>query len=688
MLQRFEGTDTLTDRAILKSAFSMGAFRVEPLQNKLRKSDTEYALEPRIMDVLCALAAQPGEVLSREDLIDRIWKIEHGADESLTRAISQIRKTIREADEDSEYIETIPKRGYRLVQPVTLVGPEPRRSNAPKPHVPIAYGENSRTGLKLAVLMAGIALLAAAFALPGLFSNTPPAAAKPAADLSSPVEVALPSLAVLPLRAISTESDDQQFADGLAYNVLASLGKLSDLNVAGHRSSFAYRDDAADVRTIGGELGVDYLLDGTLQRAGDRVRVSAELLRADDGFQMWTEVYDAPLADVLRVQDDIVRQISRQLEIELGVGRYRFRPEGEGIHPDAVEQYYLGLGYFAERMRSNNARLDAFNAFRQAAVIDPDFGEAWTGIALIGATSRGSPLGRDVETFTREIGHAFERALALNPDDPSTHAAMVFWSLGPAFDMTKAKAHAEKAMALNPLVAEVVYADAAYKLYAGEVAEGLAIYDRAVAAQPENLAGALVRARWLATTGRFEDAFAFFDPCQTERCLQEGFVAFASIHAVMSGDQERIAAWTPHWEEFETFLETLPPEAKPQVTRILPAYFSIVLDRPDKPDQVAFLNTLFVADTITESIGAWAPVFAGILPEDVFFQALEQAADTGDLLGGDFALTPFYGTNPYPEWVLRHPRYHGLFERPKLAEFARIRRANGWTDGLPLPANP
>lgn len=642
------------------------------------------------MDVLCLLAARAGDVVTRESIIEEVWGTEHFGDESLTRAVSIIRKGIREAGETQEYVETIPRRGYRVSQPVTLLedesapivksakqAPDSPRVDAPKP---------ARIVPGIAVLLGVLVIVSIALLTVVQQTKRSPAQSADSTVTGDDASETTTSIAVLPFTALSQKEEDRVFADGVAVNLLTQLAGITDLEVAGQRSSFAYRDQNLDLRTIGNDLGVSHLLDGTFQRSDEDIRLYIQLVRSSDGVQVWNQTYDAPLTDVFKIQDDIVRQLGRQLEIELGVGRYRERTSGEGIDPRAVEQYYLGLGYYGERMRNDVARFQAYDAFQNAVAIDPDFGEAWTGIAMVGSTSFGSPLSRDFEKFRRDVSHAFERSFALAPENPSTHAAMVFWSLGAAFDMEAARVHVERGLELAPQQADVMYADAALKLYSGDVANGLDLYERLTALQPDNLSGAQVRARWLATVGRIEDAFAFFNDCQAERCLGEGFVAFASTFAVLSGNSEIAAQWRPHYEEFEAFLATLPPESKPDVTRILPGFFSIMFDRPDKQEQIEALIEIYTTDPVTEQVGMWAPVFCEFLPEDVFFDALDHAADQGHFLGTAHALMPFYGTNPYPDWVLRHPRYHSLFQRPELAEFARVRREFGWTAGLPLAA--
>ncbi|MEM1434116.1 MAG: winged helix-turn-helix domain-containing protein [Pseudomonadota bacterium] len=687
----------------MEAPFTIGAFRVDPARNAALAGDQETSLEPRVMDVLCQLAATPGEVVARDELIDRVWGVEHGADESLTRAISLIRKMFRTAGDGLDYIETIPKRGYRLTQPVAPAPPLGAAAAAPPAHSPDtlqpastapeaavpadssqppdprrADAAPATAGRWVKPLAAASAVGVLLFLGVSLWLRGGEAEQQPAVE---------PSLAVLPFEALTSAPEDQIFADGLSVQLLTTLAKIVDLDVATQRATFAAgREDAAPA-AIGAALDVAYLLNGSVQRSADRLRISARLLRVADGVHVWAETYDRSWGDVFQIQDDIVRKVARQLEIELGIGRYRDRPAGAGVDPRALEQYYLGLGYYGDRFREDDARQRAYAAFRNAAAIDPEFAAAWSGMALVGSTSLGGPLGRDRATLVAEVDEAFERAMALEADNPETLAALTAWHLSARLDLDRARQFSIRALSLNEELPAAAYVRARYLEIVGQVEEARRIHDRMVARELDSPVRALVRARFLAEIGETADAFAFFDACQARRCLREGFVAFGAGYAALSGDPVLRAAWRRHWEEFEAELAGLPPAAKPRITEILPGFFSIVFDRADRAVRVAELRTLYATDPVTQSVGLWGPVFAEILPPDDFFDALELAADRGDLLGNEHALMPYFGTNPYPAWVLEHPRYIALFERPQLKRFAELRRANGWTQGLPVLAD-
>ncbi|MEM6709870.1 MAG: winged helix-turn-helix domain-containing protein [Pseudomonadota bacterium] len=658
-----------------REPFTLDELLVEPQRNAVSTATRVETLEPRIMDVLCTLAAAEGAVISREQLIDAVWPSAFGADESLTRAISVIRKTLRALDPEQDFIETIPKRGYRLRVAVGSVDdpnvPEETPPVTPKPVPPGSSAPSRRRiGATVAVLVTAVLVVVVGW----IAQQRLPSAQRDAGTRT---------LAVLPFAALSQHDEDQIFADGLSTQLLTTLAKVPDLAVTSRRSAFSVRALDLDAPAIGDRLGVAYFLDGTVQRTGTNLEVTANLVEAKTGKVLWAETYAQSRRELGRVQDDIVTKVGRQLEIELGVGRYTDRPAGGAANPEALEAYYLGLGYFGDRGREDAARRKAFNAFRTAVELDPSFADAWAALALVGTTSLDSPLGRDREPLIREIAQAFERATALDPENVATHTALTFWHLGVAFDLDQARLHAERALALRPDSSDAQYAMAGYYRIAGDVEQARALYQRAADREPNNANKQMIRAAFLADIGETENAFAFFESCFERQCLREGFVPFASGYAVLSRDPERKQQWLPRWEAFEQVLLSLPPEAKPDIARIAPGFFSLGFDRADKAERIAELRAVFATEPVIESIGLWGPSFADVLPEDDFFIALELAAERGALFASAHGLMPYYGTNPYPDWVLSHPRYQALFDQPALARFVELRRQNGWTDGLP-----
>ena len=711
--------------------FSLGDINVHPSRACLSGPHGETKLEPRVMDVLCGLARHAGEVVSRDDLIEEIWKVEYGADESLTRAISVLRKSFRAQGVTDKTIETIPKRGYRLLLPVEFRDDEGAASNVPVQDISgvepverlsapdieqwseysqpramrvssaadgstrhiLASGKMKRAWLVFGAI--GIALfviLTLTLSKVRNDSNGSPVFVKndltgetiETVSVKSTSAIPQNSIAVLPFIPLSDAQNDEYFGDGITEELLNSLARLSDLSVAARTSSFSYKGKNIDIREIGQQLRVAHVLEGSVRRVDDTLRVTAQLIRASDGFHLWSEVYERDLQDVFAIQDDIVREISNALQIRLGVGKGAAIKVPHNIHPEAIERYYEGLHLWGNRMRKDGAFAAGYDALRAAVEIDPQFADAWAALGFIGSVMAGGPLARDREGLTDATNQAFRRALGLNDQNYMTHAGLVIWHALSELNIAKAKEHLAQAEAFGPNAAETIYATALYHWVTGDARTAIAFYDRALRLDPLNITGEGARAIRLAELGKFREAFEFLNACQEENCLGEGFIAFATTAAIFSGDETLLAYWQPINEEFEAFVASIPDSQKPIVARIMPAFFSIRLNRADKEEQIAFIRTLFSQELITDSVGIWGPTFADILPQETFMDVLHLAYERKDLFSSTYGFSPFYGVNPYPEWVLRHPRYHALWQRPGMMELANARRKNGMVEGLPL----
>ena len=167
--------------------------------------------------------------------------------------------------------------------------------------------------------------------------------------------------------------------------------------------------------------------------------------------------------------------------------------------------------------------------------------------------------------------------------------------------------------------------------------------------------------------------------------LQKAFLSIHFFQAIFSKDQRRIERWLPLYEQEETIVEQIPAASRPPQMFVIPAAISILVNRSDVEQRIRQAQAYLAENPLVEDVGMWGPALARKLPPDLILETMEQSVDRGYFLRSAQATTPFYGTNPWPEKILRHPRYHELWERPGMAELAAARRANGWEDGLPLP---
>ncbi|NNU17684.1 TIR domain-containing protein [Parvularcula sp. ZS-1/3] len=600
--------------------------------------------------------------------------------------------------------QSLPPMGFRQFQTADLSGwPErgsegfqqltetlaARTNQAPQvtaPPSPTPEKPRSQKPLFLAAGLGAVALLAGWLFFLAPFSGERSGMDEPLVE--APQRIEQPAIAVLPFMALSTDANDDFFGKGLAEELLNALARIDNLDVVARTSAFSFQGSDAPIDEIADRLGVNYIVDGSVRRSGDELRITAQLVRASDGFQLWTETYERRAADVFSIEDDIVRKVAGALQVRLGVGEYSGLPTGEAVDPKAYENYLRGLTIYQDRMREDGARGRAQEAIKAALDIDPDFGPAWAVLAQIGVGGSGSPLSRDHDAWVRQTDEAFERALALLPNDGDVHALHAGWLAREKLDLIGAQAALDRAQQLSANSATTLAASSLVLRLVGDLEGASEAFDRAARLDSLNINFGLSRAFFLAQIGNHEEAFPILEQCFEETCMREGFLAFVMAYAAHTEDQELIDRWWPRYQAFEAVLPQVPPSLKPRITEILPTLMSLLVGRPTDEAEITQLIELFETDPILEYAGLWGPLLADILPEDIYFGTLERMHEEDLLFSHIHALDPFYGVNPYPEWVRRHPRYHAIWETPGMKALAEARRSNGWEAGLPLPIEP
>ncbi len=270
------------------------------------------------MDVLTVLAVRAGTVASVGDLMSVVWKGVVVSDGSVYLAISQLRQALDEPDSGASCIETVPKRGYRLTVPVETIALD----EAAVPGARAARRAWAKPALALAVVVAVAVMVALTW--------TP--RSKPADH----------SLAVLPFADLSPEGDQAYFADGVTEEILNRLARIGDLRVIARTSAFQLRGRAADTRALGEKLGVGHLLVGSVRKAEDRVRVTAQLSETRSGAQLWSQTYERRLGDIFAIQDEIAKGVAAAMQVKLGLGDTSLMP---GMTRDvaAYDEYLQGM---------------------------------------------------------------------------------------------------------------------------------------------------------------------------------------------------------------------------------------------------------------------------------------------------------------------------------------------------------
>jgi len=381
-------------------------------------------------------------------------------------------------------------------------------------------------------LAAALALVVVVLAIGGLRSVSRRGTAAGAGDST-------PSIAVLPFVDLSGGSAEY-LGDGIAETLIGALASVGGLRVAARTSAFSFKGRNEDVRAIAEALGVRSVLEGSVQRAGDRLRISAQLINAGDGFHLWSQTFDRDVADVFAVQDEVARAVVSALQVRLASGGRVVDQGTESL--DAYNAYLQGLFHWNRRTAPDMER--AAEYFQQAIAADSSFARAWAGLAL--AYVLFTPSEYDVRTITpaealRRAERAARRALAIDSRLAEAHSA-----LGDVFDQTgqldSSLAAYERAIAADPRYATARQWYASHLAKRGRVAEGLKQMQQAEQLDPLSLVIGVEVAEFLDANGRNAEASA-----QYEKVLDrypDAFLStrFASIHFLAIGNFERASA--------------------------------------------------------------------------------------------------------------------------------------------------
>jgi TolB-like protein/DNA-binding winged helix-turn-helix (wHTH) protein/Tfp pilus assembly protein PilF len=479
------------------------AFEVDLRSGELRAHGSKTHLQPQPFQLLAILLEHPGELVTREEIRQRLWPSDTFVDfeHSLNTSIRKLRQALGEDAETPRYIETLPRRGYRFIGPVEPVEaiyrlPEaesPNESTAievgavrelpPKPprggQSPIGVDVKPRRTLPRRHLLPGVGvtvavLLVAAYSAYRFYSK---------ARLQV-VPATIRSLAVLPLENLSHDPDQEYFADGLTDALITDLGKIATLRVISRTSVMRYKGAKKPLPEIARELGVDAVVEGTVQRSGDHVRITAQLLDARTDSHLWAEAYERDPENVIRLERQAALAIAREVSGRLTPAQQLRLAGSRATNARAYDAYLRGRYLWDQRTPEPVA--EAVGYFEQALREDPHYAMAYSGLAdcySAGWWQKGD--------LTLAEKHA-RKALALDPDLAEAHT-----SLGIVDQYQGKFAAAEndlkRALDLNPNYAVAHHFYAFHLLSLGRLAEALAENNRALELDPFSFPANTVR---------------------------------------------------------------------------------------------------------------------------------------------------------------------------------------------------
>lgn len=430
-----------------------GTFEVDLSSSELRKAGALVKLQAQHFQLLVLLAERAGQVVTREEIRQNLWGNQTFVDfdRSINFSINQIRDALGDDPRTPRYVETLPRKGYRFIAPVTETPAELLMAEAaPKPAVVSQRGPRMRKLLLLTIAAVALAAIALAVKM-GASRQT----------RAQPIE----SLAVLPLDNLSRDPEQEFFVDGMTDELITDLAKISALRVVSRTSVMQYKGTKKPVSQIARELNVGAVLEGTVLRAQDRVRITAQLIRASPERHLWAESYEGSLAEVLTLQDTVAKAVAHEIQIKLTPREQTLLATPRAVDPEAHEAYWKGRYLWEQSGETNLTKSREY--FEKAIDKEPGFALAWAGLA-----------------------NAYER--------------LADWGVMPRQDAApRARAAADKALELDDSLVEPMVAIANVKMqYEWDWAGAERLFRQAIGLSPNYGYAHHDYAAYLAVTGR------------------------------------------------------------------------------------------------------------------------------------------------------------------------------------------
>jgi TolB-like protein/DNA-binding winged helix-turn-helix (wHTH) protein len=427
-----------------KAIFEFGSFRLNPAERLLLRGQAPVHLPPKAFDALVVLVENRGHLLEKDELLRKVWPDTFVEESNLAQHISLLRKALQDGEDGSRYIETVPRRGYRFIAEVRELGgiATDTKVSSGLPHSsPFGVAESIRprhrfTSLTYAIAPLALLLVVFLFTLP-VWKRLRRAGPEP-----------IQSLAVLPLQNLSADPAQEYFADGMTEALITDLAKIPGLKVISRTSVMQYKDSHKKLPQIAQELGVDGIIEGAVLRSGERVRITAQLVRAATDQHIWAESYERDLRDLVALQDEVSRSIAAQIQKEIAPPVPQ-QLATLAVNPQAREDYLKGRYFW--NLRSEAGYLKAIDYFQAAMTGDPQYAQAYAGsadaYALLGSMPN-SKIPRD--TAMPKAKQMALTALQLDDSLPDAHTSLAFVKMHYEWNFREAEQEFKRAIALDP----------------------------------------------------------------------------------------------------------------------------------------------------------------------------------------------------------------------------------------------
>ena len=449
----------MKESSLSAQTLRFGVFEFDPRAGELRKQGMKIRLQGQPIDILALLLERPGEVVTREELQKRLWPANTFVDfeQGLNAAMKRLRAALDDDAENPRFIETLPRHGYRFIASVDRMDKTPAAGAAPISGRLLVPG--ALAAIAIAAALVGLNVRGVRNRLWG-----------------SPHTPQIRSIAVLPLANLSGNPEQDYFADGMTDALITELGKIGALRVISRQSVMRYKSTQKTPREIARELGVDGLVEGSVQRSADRVRVSVNLIDAPADQHVWAEMYDRDLRDILTLQSDFAQAIARQIRIQVTPREQARVASTRQVNPEAYQLYLKGR-YFTARVNETNVR-KSIEYFEQAVQKDPTYAAAYVGLGE-GYGWLGYIQALPAEEANSKMKALAMKALEIDETLGEAHAALGTYNLYYKWDGLAAEQEFKRAIELSPNYPDGYQEYSAYLAQTGQFDEALAEIKRA-----------------------------------------------------------------------------------------------------------------------------------------------------------------------------------------------------------------
>ena len=461
-----------------------GPFEADLRSGELRKHGVRLKLQDQPFQVLALLLERAGDVVTREELRQRLWPADTFVDfdTGLNSAVKKLRDVLADSADQPRYIETIPRRGYRFIAPLVDASPATVPSAEPEIHEIASFqpaGSVVSTAEKfsftrLRLLFGAAALLLLFVAVFLVYRNTGAGGAR---------RLAIKSLAVLPLKNLSGDASQEYLADGMTEALIGRLSQIHNIRVVSRTSVTRFKDTHSSVPEIARTLQVDAVVEGSVIRDGNRIRVHAQLIRAATDEHFWSEAYDRDLRDVLSLQSDVAQSIARKVEVTISGEEHARLSTARAVDPEAYEAYVKGRYYWNKRTADSMPKAALY--FEQAISKDPGFGAAYSGLADCNSGLAWHGFMSPAAVLPKAYAAA-QKAVEIDPQSAEAHASLAL-VLNHQWDWAGAEAEFKRALELNPQYANAHHWYGDYLSIQGRHDEALVEAKRALELDPLNL---------------------------------------------------------------------------------------------------------------------------------------------------------------------------------------------------------